>query len=444
MRKFFVIGVVLLLSPALIHAQGAFTGVQNSKRKGMVNAIMNPAELTNLTKKVEVSFFALDAGLSNNVYSFQDILKKQDQFNQILQEMDGPVNLRTELSVLGPSVGFDFGKWSFGFTSQAKIKADVIDLNADLSDALTNEELNQVYNEVLLDIPYNQRVNAMGWAEVGLMAGRSIWDNDNHAFSVGAHLRFLLPATYANFGINEINARLIQEETQISLTDATGEINISYDDTFENLNGVGPINNRWGGIGLRGMALDLGASYQLKVNDRVFLNTGISLRNLGSMNTGPNQINNTYTMNIPRGEFFRLDNLEGSTEEIEQQMINSGYFTIDRQAGRTKINLPQQLSAYVEWSPVKQFQVSLYAQKRINDENLNTQLTSPDLLVLTPRLLFSKLELYSPWMQHQVAGLMGGLGIQYGGFFIGSQSIITGLLADSHRIDAHLGLSWGF
>lgn len=444
MIKFLFLGVVALLSPILIHAQGAFLGVQNSQRKGMVNAIMNPAELNNLTKKVEVSFFALDAGLSNNVYSFQEIIKEQDQFNQILQEIDGPVNVRSELSILGPSVGLDFGKWSFGFTSQAKVKADVIDLNADLGDAMTNKELSQGYNEVLLDIPYNQRANAMGWAEVGLMAGRSIWDNDNHSFSVGAHLRFLLPATYANLGINEINAKLIQEETQISLTEATGEINISYDNTFENLSEAGAIKNNWGGIGLRGMALDLGASYQLKINDRVFLNTGLSLRNLGGMNTGANQINNTYTMNIPQGEFFRLDNLEGNSEEIEQQLINSGYFTIERQTGRSRINLPQQLSAYAEWSPVKQFQVSLYAQKRIIDENLNTQLTSSDLLVLTPRLLLGKLEIYSPWMQHQVAGLMGGFGLQYGGFFIGSQSIITGLMAESNRIDAHLGMSWGF
>jgi hypothetical protein len=162
------------------------------------------------------------------------------------------------------------------------------------------------------------------------------------------------------------------------------------------------------------------------------------------MGLGSGQLNHTYVMNIPEGERFRVDMLEGNLEEIEQQLLESGYFTLRRQTNGGRITNPLSLSAYAEWNVARQFQVSVYGQKRLGDENANDRLTAPDLLVITPRLIVGKLEIYSPWIQHQIAGFNGGLGVQFGGFFVGSQSLVTGLAADTKQVDFHMGLSWGF
>ncbi|WP_073094897.1 DUF5723 family protein [Cyclobacterium lianum] len=444
MKKTTVAILFFILLTSTVVAQQGYFGIQNSQRKGMINALMNPAELNQFSKKVEVSFFAADAALSNNVLTFRDILDDPDQFETIFQGISEPANVRTDFSILGPSVGVRVDKWSFGFTSQLKGKADIIDFNPDLGDAIVVNSSAGGDNQTGLNIPYNQRLNAIGWMELGLMAGTSIINSDLHGLSVGGHFKLLLPGTYANIGLDQIQATLVNEADQISLTDASGSLNLSYDERWNNSNGTALEQNLWRHLSPNGFALDLGVSYQLKSFGRTFLNSGLSVRNLGRMTAPQDQFTRNYTMNIPQNEFFRIDNLEGDFDEIEQQLVESGYFTVERELSQTKIRLPRLLAAYVEFSPFSTFQVSLYAQKRLTDENRNQYLSGPDLLVLTPRLILGKLELYSPWMQHQIAGLSGGFGLQYGGFFIGSHSLITGLIADSKRADFHAGLSWGF
>ncbi|MDN3690609.1 DUF5723 family protein [Cyclobacterium jeungdonense] len=444
MRYVLLFWLVLFFTCNLSLGQESFLGIQNSQRKGMINALMNPAELNNLNKKVEVSFFAVGEALDNNILSFQDIISDPGQWETLFQSVSEPVNLRTDFAVLGPSVGIRFDKWSLGFTSQLKGKVDVIDFNPDLGDAIVSESTSGSSDQIQLDIPYNQRINAVGWMELGVMAGTSIWKTESQSLSLGSHFKLLFPGTYANLGMDEIQATLLTGSDQIRLTDARGNLNLSYDDRWDSGNGLGFDTDLWRGFTPKGFALDLGVNYLLKRGDKPFVNLGLSMKNMGGMTTTENQTTRNYTMNIPQNESFRIDNLEGSAEEIEQQLVDSGYFTIARDISQNRIHLPQLLAAYVEFSPVRQFQVSLYAQKRIQDENRNSQLSTSDLLVLTPRFIAGKLELYSPWMQHQVSGLTGGLGIQYGGFFLGSQSILTGLLTDSNRLDVHMGLSWGF
>ncbi|MFC4870801.1 DUF5723 family protein [Negadavirga shengliensis] len=442
MKKFLIFSSILLI-PLISSAQQAYLGVQNSNRKGMINARMNPAEINNLTKRIEVNFFSVNASLSNDVFSFQDFTSGEDFFETAFERVDQPVNLRSEMNIMGPSFGMKLDEWSIGLTSQAFVKADVVNLNPVLGDAIANDGFSQIYNEVRLDIPYNQRVNTFSWAEIGLMAGRNIWETAAHSLSAGATLKLLFPGSYMNLGLSDTRATLIQDMTEISLTDASGELNLTYENNI--LDDDFTFNfSRFHMAGPRGVGLDLGLNYQFRNGSENVLNTGLALRNIGGMGLGSGQLNHTYVMNIPEGERFRVDMLEGNLEEIEQQLLESGYFTLRRQTSGGRITHPLSLSAYAEWNVARQFQVSVYGQKRLGDENANDRLTAPDLLVITPRLIVGKLEIYSPWIQHQIAGFNGGLGVQFGGFFVGSQSLVTGLAADTKQVDFHMGLSWGF
>lgn len=443
MKNLILSTILLFITFNYTLAQQNYYGIQNSKRKGMINAMMNPAEINNLSRKVEVSLFSFNLGLDNNVLSVHDIIDNPDVLENIFEDIEGPVNLRTDVSVMGPALGLRFNKWSFGITTEIKAKADIIDFNPDLGSSII-ESNNADNYQTIIDIPENQRVNATGWMEIGILAGRKIFDTDLHTLSVGANFKLLLPGSYTNLGMDNINATIIYSEDEVLLTDAQGSLNLSYDERLENDDDFNVEDDLWRGLSPSGLGLDLGVNYMLKRNNKAFFNLGLSLKNLGSMGMGNNQISKYYSVNIPQNEYFRTDNLEGSIEEIEQQLVDSGYFNITNNDTDARINMPRTLSVYAEFSPAKIFQVSLYGQKRVSNENGNFNLSSADLLVLTPRLVLGKFELYSPWMQHQISGLTGGLGFQIGGFFVGSQSIITNVMNGNNRADVHMGLSLGF
>ncbi|MFN3800109.1 hypothetical protein [Belliella pelovolcani] len=446
MRKQLLTIALLVGSTAVVLAQTPFIGIQNSSRKSMISATMNPAEINNLNKKVEVNFFSINGSVSNNIISFGDIFEfGGDVVDVAFERANGPVNMRTEASVLGPSFGIKTGKWSFGMTTQAFAKADIVDLDPTLGQSILNIQFDSRNSSTAIASEYNQRVNATGWAELGFIVGREIIDTEKHKFSVGATGKIMFPGTYANFGLNRLRAVIDQNDTEISLTRATGSLNISYSESdFDGSTfGIGTNGFNFGSI--NGFGLDLGGNYQMKdANGRTKLNAGLAVRNLGSMTFGAGQVNNTYTMNIPEGQAFRLDQLEGNLSDIEDQLLESGFFTKTSETGGVKTSLPSMISAYAEMRVIGKLQASAYIQQRFGDDNANEQLTAQNMIVITPRLVLGNFEIYSPWASTEIAGITGGLGLRYGGFFIGSNSILTGFTADSKQADFHMGLSWGF
>ena len=435
--------LLLFLITLLAQGQQSFIGIQNSPRKGMIQASVNPAEINHLSKNIEVNLFAMGATVGNNVLSFQDLVRQEDILERVFEKMDRPVNLNAEGHVLGPSVGFSVDKWSFGFISQVFVKADITQLDANLGNALNTDPFFNDHHEVLIRSSSNQKVNVAGWAELGLMAGREIWANEEHVFSGGATVKFLMPGSYVNMGLDHFRGRLIQDQFEFNLSDASGQLNINYPKGLEDWDLDDQVLDQLSLSNITGLALDLGVSHQWKGNGMIKLHSGLSVRNIGGFNLGSRQINNTYNMLIPEGESFRLDLLEGNLEEIEDQLLNSGYFTRTSQKD-FRLGLPTLLSAYTEIELSRIFQVSVFGQFRLYDREGNNQLTTQNVVAITPRLNLGLFEIYSPWANYDISGLAGGLGLRLGGFFVGSQSVLTGLMADTKQVDVHAGFSMGF
>ena len=64
MKKSFLTAFLLLGLHS--YSQEHFSGISTSKRVGILNVNLNPAELTNLHKKFEVNIFGVSLGVSNN------------------------------------------------------------------------------------------------------------------------------------------------------------------------------------------------------------------------------------------------------------------------------------------------------------------------------------------------------------------------------------------
>lgn len=435
--------IVFFLIAQLSFSQQAFVGIQNTSKRGLLHVGMNPAEINSLHKKFELNLFAVSANVSNNVLFFNDFLGDDEVFDLAFNRADGPVNIRTEVNVLGPSIGFRAGKWGFGLTTQAVVRTDIIDLDPNLGRSFTTTTDGASFVETSLDLPYNQRINVAGWMELGLVGGREVFQNESNRLSFGTGVRFLIPSAYINTGLNGIRGTLRIDDDGYALTDASGELNLNYSRDAINDDFYGLNLNTLSLGNISGLAFDFGLAHEWRRKGVVKANTGISFKGLGTLDFGPSQINNTYTMNIPSGQFFNLDELEGNVEEIESQLLASGYFSrTSNEAFQPQ--LPRLLTAYTDLRVAKILYLSLFSQFNLGNSNDNRQISAQQILAVTPRVKLGGIEIYSPWVNTETAGLTGGLGLRIAGFFVGSNSILTGYLGETKQADVHAGWSMGF
>jgi hypothetical protein len=343
-----------------------------------------------------------------------------------------------------PSFGIKKGKWAFGLISQVQASASLLDINPDIGRYVTDNQLGLEFVRFAIENPNNQRVNGTSWIETGFVIGREIWNNRKSKLSLGSNIKLIFPSGYTNVAMGNFSGTLVVEENVVTLTDAVATINFSYNKAIVDPRSFTVDYSNFSVGKVNGVGLDLGANYQLKNNNKVWLNTGVSVKNMGSMKFGSGQSNRTFRMNIPEGQSFRIDLLNPNFREIESTFLESGFFSSESNADGIEVSLPTVFSANADLSLTEVFYMSIYGQTFIQSKKDNLQIPAINLLAVTPSAVFGNFEIYSPWGYNDITGFTGGLGFRYGGFFVGSQSILTALTSESKKADVQIGLSWGF
>ena len=201
---------------------------------------------------------------------------------------------------------------------------------------------------------------------------------------------------------------------------------------------------------LNGFATDIGVNYQWKDrldddNESYKLNVGLAVRNIGSMTfKDANNQSTNYILNVPDGEFLDLNQFQdvSSLEDIEQLLLASGYLNSVATKRDFKTKLPTAFSAYADVKVIPNFFVTVYGQQKLNEDDANDQITTQNVISVTPRYTAKKFEVYSPLASNEISGFTAGLGFGVGGFFIGSSSILTAL-GNGDQADIYLGLRLG-
>lgn len=447
MKKIIVTGLVLIGFYG--NSQEHFSGINISKRVGILNATINPAELNNLTGSYEVNVFNFSLNASNNKISFQELLKGDDVEDKFFSGSD-VANFRIDAIIQGPSFAMKYKKWGFLINSAANIKANAIDVDVNFGNAVTNSFIGTAQ----INSNYNQRMNAASWGEIGLGASRNIFENDVHKFNVGATFKLLFPGSYMNLGIDKLTGDVTNVAGNVELTNANANVNFSYSGSLaENYSDSSNYSNLFAG-GLNGFGVDFGFSYQLKekITEEVDettkskegyrLNAGLSVRNIGSMKfKSDNNVSNNYNLEIQGLQSLNLNQFDGSESitDIEDVLISSGYLTKTTSNKDFKINLPTVINAYVDYHIHNKWYISGYIQQKISDDSENDFTTIQNIYTLTPRFSGKNFELYLPFSQNEVSDFTTGFGFRLGGFFMGSGSIVTALINDSTQADVYLG-----
>lgn len=422
-------------------AQEQFSGISTSRRTGMLNVSINPAELPNLSKRFEINIYGMGLNAANNKLSFNDISSDED-IETLLFSGTAPVNAKIDAEILGPGFAMKWQKWGFAFTTKAYAKFDMVDIDPTIGNAITNDNL--VLNTTLLNNPNNQRFSGSSYGEIGLSAGRTILEKGNHKLNAGVTLKILFPGSYSNFGLSKLNGTITQVGGNAYLTtNSPASLNIAYSgnlaDSFTNFDDYS--KSIFGG--LNGFSGDVGVNYQYKTK----LHLGLSIRNIGSMTFKDDNNYNTSYIFTTQGNapldlsvFDDIDNLN----DVETILLNDGYLTKNPEKKDFKVKLPTTLNMYADLQIVPKLYITAFLQQKTIKNETNEQLTASNIFSITPRVNLGFFESYIPVTFHEISGTNVGLGFRLGGFYLGTSSMLTALINDSKQGDVYLGFRWGF
>ncbi len=446
-----IIFAISLITTTL-YSQEHFSGISTSKRGGILNAANNPAEILNMRTKFEVNLFNLSMAVSNDKLSVNDLING-DNFEDKIFEGDGTINLRVDAQIYGPSFAFKTEKWGFGINSLANVKANAVNIDARLGDALQNGNLSNLVSLTTITSGENQRINATTWGELSFNVARNLIDLPLHKINVGANLRLLFPGAYANFSATNLNGTIVNNLGDISLINASATINIAYAGVLANDYKDQSNYNEFFSQGINGFAADLGVNYRWKdVNDEnsYRINAGLSVKNIGSMTfKSDNNLNKNYNLNVDGLESLDLNQFENvasisDIEAIINDPANANYFQSTSTTGDFKVKLPTVINAYADVRLTKKWFVTGSVYQKISDDSESDFTTTQNSYTLIPRFTSGWFEAYAPLAANEISGFTSGIGFRLAGFFIGSNSVISALATDGKQADLYLGVRFGF
>lgn len=439
-----------------LYAQEHFAGINTSRRTGLINSTINPAELANLKTKYEASIFSFSANVSNNKLSFGDLVGGGGDFEDMLFSGNEPVNANVDAEIYGPGFAFKIEKWAFAITSSAKVKATITDVDTSLGRALTNnsDAINIVTDYITAGS--NQRVSGTSWGEIGFSVARDVFENDQHKFAAGATFKLIFPGSYANVSADEFNGEVGLGATEypgdIVLRNANANINVAYSGSLaDGFTDAGNFTDFFAG-GLNGSAVDLGVNYQWKDTNSsdegaYKINAGLSVRNLGSMTfKDDNNVSQNYSLQTTGLEEFSLSQFEGvdDLKEIEAILDNDPHVEGGTTNRDFKVKNPALLSTYADFKIYERWYVTGFLQQRLSDTDKNDQIVSQNVFTVTPRYSAGWFEAYVPLSDNEISGFTAGVGVRLGGFYIGSGSALSAIVSDTNQADAYMGFRFGF
>ena len=448
MKKITLLLCSLIFSPTF--AQDHFSGITTSKRVGILNASLNPSELSNLDSKFEVQLMSFSLNVANNKIGFSDIADGNN-LEKLVFNGTGPVSFNVDADFLLPGVAFKLLNRGFALTTAGHIKTSVADFDPTVGDAFINGALNSVTSGTTTTISNtnNQRITAATWGELGFSASHKIFENEKNKISGGVTLKLLFPGSYANIGAGNFIGTFSQIgtglNTSVGLSSANATLNIAYTgglaNSFSNTSDY--TNSLFGN--LNGMAADLGVNYQLKGAGKSYkLKIGAAVKNIGSMTfKGDDIYSKNYLLEIGSTPldlkvFENVSGIEGIEEAFGPYLKNP------ETKNEFKVKLPTVLNLYADVKVISKLNVTLFLQQKMNSDSANDQITSQNIFSVTPRVSLGFFEAYMPIGVNEISGTTAGLGFRLGGFFLGSNSILTAVTNDSKQADFYTGFRFGF
>jgi hypothetical protein len=439
--------LVLFLVAQLVQAQEHFAGISTSKRVGIINLTVNPSELANLNNHFEIQLLSSSMNVANNKVGFND-LTDDTNTEDLLLSGTKPINFNFSNEIMGPGLAVRLLKWRFAVTSKVNIKAGVLNVSPVLASYLTGSDVQQLpIGGDVINYFSNQRFNGTMWGEVGFAVARKVWENEKGLLNAGINVKMMFPGAYANMGIGNFNGTVSNDGGDLYLENTDANVNFAYSGSLaqEFTNSQQYTNSLFGN--LDGLAADIGVDYQLKKGNSYKLKVGASIMNLGGMTYNDNNNNSTdYKLKISNGQKLFLNFFDGVDDipAIKQHLIDEAAlgnieFSEITSNKDFRVSLPTTLNLYADVHLISKLNVTLFTQQKLNSNSGNNQITAQTIYSVTPRFGIGFFEAYLPVSVNDISGTNAGLGFRLGGFFMGSNSILSSISSNNKQADVNFG-----
>lgn len=450
MKKYILLSLVFFCNTSEILSQEHLLGITTSSRGGLLNGYNNPAELSNMNMKFDVNLFNTSVNFSNNKLSFNDLLDGSNLEDKFFSGTEA-ANVRVDALVIGPGIAFKNGNWTYAISTLANIKANIINVDTKLGDAIQNGALSNLISQTTLSSLENQRLNAATWGEIDFSLSRKLIDIARHQVNAGATVKLLFPSAYANFSASNLQGTIQNNLGDIQLANASAQVNLAYSGFLGNdFNDTSNYSNFFK-QGINGVAFDIGGTYRFKEanSNKYIISAGLAVKNIGGMSY-KDDTNTSIDYNLNVGNFPTLDlnqfesaNSLTEIETILAQPQNTQFFQKTKTNEAFKVKLPTTINAYADFKVTSKFYATASINQKVTDDSESDVTTTQNTYSIIPRLIFGQFEMFAPQTSNEISGFTSGFGMKIYGFYLGSSSIVTAALNNSKQADIYLGFRFG-
>jgi len=442
---------LILLSCYFSEAQ-SYIGYLSDNYSGVNSVIANPANITDSRFKTDINLAGVSAFGGNDYYgvNFFNIFNENYDFDiEAKKSPSSSNNFGLNTDVLGPAFMFNLNsKSSIAVFTRARSFYTVNDINGATSDALdddTTEDFNINEGDFY--------TFAQGWGEVGITYARVLFDNKQHFIKGGLTLKYLQGAGSAYAAGNNITLNYDADGTDLGAGESAGSISSTGEITYGRFDEFDDGDYDYDLPDAKGFGADLGFvyewrpnhedykktsangdSYYVKDKNKYKLKVGLSVTDLGTINYKDGV---EETFNVTNTD-LNEDNLKNAESLAD---ILNNFYTLTGTRNGFKTNLPTALHLNADWSFNNRFylnlntDLSLVSKTKVNSSHI------ANMISLTPRFESKWFSFYLPVSVAQYSGFQAGAGLRAGPLYVGSGSIISGLISDNSKAaDVYAGL----
>ena len=476
--KKIALGIILIAAGLNAHAQ-RMMGVATSNWSGLSNVYLNPANIADSRYKFSIDVLSINVGADNDLGTINagNVLKefvKGDSLglNKIVKlTNNGQFNMQAPYAeVRLPSFMFSFNhKNSIALTLRVRGMNQFSNFDQTLFRELTNNSLNTSGSNTFLNLS-NFKWTMHAWSEIGVTYGKVLLERSKHELKGGLTLKYLGGIAYAGFKGNQFQATYnVYQNQSTQLIDSTTldvkSSNVEYASNIykdasqlrQGLSATDIADYFFGKKGGYGLGADVGLVYEFRphperyeyemdgrqhmdlTKNRYKLRLSVAVTDIGSILYN----NNNLTANVTGSG--HISSNEPSTNfkdfnDVKNYAMSHG-FTLDTSNSKsTRVYLPTALVAGIDYHITGRFYANLtYMADLTNHNNFGNNIYNQ--LTVTPRYDSRGISFAVPITYSQLTNsIKGGLGMRYGGFFIGSDDMLALFNNNQYGFNVYTGI----
>jgi hypothetical protein len=436
MRKFKKSLLLLLSITALSNSNAqSYVGYSVDNYSGVHGLISNPSNVVDSRVKAEINLFSASAFGGSDYFgiNINDIIKSDGGFDFEADAEKFPTdsnNFFLNADVLGPSFMFNLTpKSSIGMISRVRAFFNINSISGELyenvSDNFDTDE----------DFDFNSE-NLTGtihaWAEVGLVYGRILVDNNQNFLKGGVTLKYLQGAGSVFMSSPNLSGQYTASNEMLT---TTGTLNYGVSQDFDN-DDI-DFSNLTAGFGA-----DVGFTYEWRPNavrdslnsrnqNKYKLKIAASVTDIGSIDYKESVLT-SYDMN---------NTVDASSfDEDAEDFLDNNYPGVETTVAQ-KITLPTAFHFLADYHVKNKLYLSLQSTFSLTKKNVPNTNSIINAVTISPRLETKWFSIYSPVSFRQYGDLSWGAGLRLGPLMVGSGSVLTNLLSSSSKTtDVYVGL----